>query len=295
MIATKPPSVTSVQTANRILLALLLFPFLSSPLSTLPGGFDLFLETLSTVVLMGLSFRQPIQEFVHDSRFQTPPRLTSAVILAGLDLAMSFGLYIFVVMLLGRIFPDYLEKLQEPRFDEISGWCNQLLHLLTTIVIAPLYEEFVFRGVVLRAYEKVRSPLFAALLTAILFALFHLNLLQLIVFLPSAFILARAVQRRGSWWLSVICHVVNNGVVFGLIPLIMSKGMKRLPVSFSVLTSITALVIALVAFAIAVSWLRAFATEDQTGINKQEPIWTFSLKAVVLLATAMLFLTTFSS
>jgi membrane protease YdiL (CAAX protease family) len=73
-----------------------------------------------------------------------------------------------------------------------------------------------YRGLGLRAYEKASSPLFAAVLTAMLFSLFHLNFTQLI-FLPFiSFITARAIQVLDSWWVGVIFHMLHNGLFFFL-------------------------------------------------------------------------------
>ena len=279
----------SVQTANRLILALLLFSLLSIFLEPLPEGLEIFLAASGTTVLLGILFRQTVREFCQDSRFRTLPRWHSAVMLAGLALAITLGLIIFILSFLNWLFPQYLENLEAVTLEEeASGTVDRLLEFVAVTVIVPVCEEFVFRGVALRAYET-RSPLFAASLTAIVFALVHGDLHRLIAFIPSSFILARAVQRKGSWWLALIAHAVYNTVLVGPLPLLIPEA--GIDGAVAVLVGVLGLAIAGVAFAIAVSWLKAFAVEVPTSDPKAR-IWTPALKTVVIIGTVAFSLTT---
>lgn len=145
-----------------------------------------------------------------------------------------------------------------------------------------------FRGVALRAYEA-RSPLFAARLTAVVFALVHGDIHRLIALTPSSFILARAVQRQGSWWLAVIVHMGYNGFLIKGLPLVVPE--VTTDGIATVLVGLVGLAIAVIAFAIAVYWLRAFAVEEPIT-DATEKIWTPALKAVVIIGTVLVSLTT---
>ena len=78
-------------------------------------------------------------------------------------------------------------------------------------VITPMIEEFVFRGMIFQSMRRFGDS-FALVLSAILFALFHGNLVQA----PNAFLMGLVigyfVLYSGSLWVGVIIHAVNNAM-----------------------------------------------------------------------------------
>jgi hypothetical protein len=81
-----------------------------------------------------------------------------------------------------------------------------------TVVLAPIGEEFLFRGTVGRGLANDK-PIFGILLSGVLFALFHLNPAQTLhQFVLGSFLMLLA-YRSGSVWTSVITHAFNNFVV----------------------------------------------------------------------------------
>lgn len=90
--------------------------------------------------------------------------------------------------------------------------------LLAGGIIQPVAEELLFRGAVLGALLSWRplqgKPWWAVLLSAVLFALIHLNPGQM----PTAFlfglILGWLTYRTGSLLPGIVMHVFNNSVVF---------------------------------------------------------------------------------
>ena len=99
------------------------------------------------------------------------------------------------------------ETLESSRLDAVFLF-------LAIAVAVPLYEEFIMRGLALRAYAGVRTPLFSLLLTSFLFALIHGSPAQILAILPVALMLGLVVQRSGSLWTSVIVHgLLNTGAI----------------------------------------------------------------------------------
>ena len=92
-----------------------------------------------------------------------------------------------------------------------------MLALLTTGLIAPFYEEYIFRWVLLRAYASVRSPLFAALFSTLMFALPHGSFLYAVMVFPLGFMLALFVLKTGRLWSAILIHTLANmGVLFAV-------------------------------------------------------------------------------
>ena len=83
------------------------------------------------------------------------------------------------------------------------------LTALQLCIVSPLVEEFVFRGMVFQSMRRFGDS-FALTVSAILFALFHGNLVQA----PNAFVMGLfigyMVLYSGSLWVGVLIHAVNN-------------------------------------------------------------------------------------
>ncbi len=93
------------------------------------------------------------------------------------------------------------------------------------VILAPLTEEVLFRGLILTGFANNYSLKTAILASAALFGAFHLNLPQ---FFPAAVIgavLGWLVLFTRSLWIGVIGHAVNNAM-----PLLMSRVLQvRIP------------------------------------------------------------------
>jgi membrane protease YdiL (CAAX protease family)/NAD-dependent dihydropyrimidine dehydrogenase PreA subunit len=85
--------------------------------------------------------------------------------------------------------------------------------VLVVVLIAPVVEELIVRGVVLGAMERRLGRWWAIVLTALLFATLHGSLWS---FVPMTFLglaLGRIASRRRSLWPAIILHVAYNAVI----------------------------------------------------------------------------------
>jgi membrane protease YdiL (CAAX protease family) len=87
--------------------------------------------------------------------------------------------------------------------------------ILSAVVLAPLVEELLFRGLLqsmLRRY--LNNPWHAVLLTAGIFALFHIDTPQNI---PALFVLGMVLgynyERCGRLWPAILIHLLFNGIM----------------------------------------------------------------------------------
>ena len=88
---------------------------------------------------------------------------------------------------------------------------NMVWTSLSVAIAAPLAEEFLLRGTILRGMLYHSTPLKAILWSAFYFALIHMNLYQALgAFLMGLFI-GWIYYKTGTLWLAVLIHFVNNG------------------------------------------------------------------------------------
>ncbi len=101
--------------------------------------------------------------------------------------------------------PDFFAKLHG---DMASGGLG-IVFLL--VVVAPLTEELLFRGLILRGLMQRYGTVPAVLLSTLLFALVHLNPYQFASAITMGVFLAWLFVRTRSLWPCVIAHALFNG------------------------------------------------------------------------------------
>ena len=106
-----------------------------------------------------------------------------------------------------------LERLGEAA--ESSGLSFWVM-ALSTAVVAPGYEELLFRGYVFRGLSRSAGPVVAITVSALLFAAFHGDPLHAIAVFPMGLFLGWLRWRTGSVWPSMIAHALNNAIWVGL-------------------------------------------------------------------------------
>ena len=106
--------------------------------------------------------------------------------------------------------PDWFWELFRKIFDSDFGWWGAFFKVA---VIAPVVEELIFRGLILQGFRRNYNGFIAVLMSALLFALFHLNPWQF----PTTFILGLLLGwimlRTNNILLAIIGHSINNSLV----------------------------------------------------------------------------------
>lgn len=108
---------------------------------------------------------------------------------------------------------------------EMSGRTAEIVVLVfAAVVMAPIVEELVFRGLLMRSLARVMRAPWAILIQAFLFGLLHLNPeagianLGLVVILTGVgAVFGVAAHRLGRIAPSIIAHAIFNGVVLTLV------------------------------------------------------------------------------
>ena len=100
-----------------------------------------------------------------------------------------------------------------------GGVVGAVLLVLVTVFLAPIAEEIFFRGYVFRAYSGQKGLLNAFLVSAVLFAVLHVNpqapFFGAQIIFPvtvMGLILATIVHRTGSVVSTIVAHAINNAV-----------------------------------------------------------------------------------
>jgi uncharacterized protein len=109
------------------------------------------------------------------------------------------------------------EKLLE-QLGANEGTALLLLSAALTCVVAPICEEFLFRGFIFSALCNWRGPWPAALLTGLIFGGIHVGSAPVVDLVPLAvlgFGLCLLYRRTGSLYPCIAAHSLNNSLAFG--------------------------------------------------------------------------------
>jgi membrane protease YdiL (CAAX protease family) len=100
-------------------------------------------------------------------------------------------------------------------FDQLTGG-DPLVSLFTLSVVAPLTEEALFRGLLLRGFVRRWGPMAGVVLSSALFAVFHLNLWQALAAFAAGLYLGWVYLSTGSLWFPMGVHALFNGLPVAL-------------------------------------------------------------------------------
>lgn len=81
--------------------------------------------------------------------------------------------------------------------------------IIYSVLIGPIAEEIIFRGVVLRSCEKY-GKVFAILFSSIFFGVMHGSIIQGVFAALVGVVLAYVTLEYSIWW-AVLIHIINNG------------------------------------------------------------------------------------
>ncbi len=127
----------------------------------------------------------------------------------------AWGLASLLQMLAAGLFPDAAAKLSESLQSALGG--NEIIGMLTGVILAPICEELAVRGIILRRSERVFGAIGVMIISAVLFGVFHMNIIQGLYVLPMGAFWGYVGYRYKSVIPCFLCHIINNGLAF-LIP-----------------------------------------------------------------------------
>jgi hypothetical protein len=106
--------------------------------------------------------------------------------------------------------PPWFWELFERIFDNRFGFWGAALKV---VVIAPIIEEVLFRGIIMHGLMRNYRSWYAVLLSGILFSVFHLNPWQMTYTFFLGLLLGWIMVRTRSLPLAILVHALNNLLV----------------------------------------------------------------------------------
>lgn len=128
-----------------------------------------------------------------------------ALLGVGLQLLTNIALSLVSVFVPETI-EEYIEMMEMAGLGEVN-----LVTVLATVIMAPLVEELMFRGVTLQLANRAGLPfILGNIIQAVLFGVYHGNLVQGVYAGILGLVLGYVAHRYRSLWASILLHLVFN-------------------------------------------------------------------------------------
>lgn len=170
-----------------------------------------------------------------------PLSIKNCLVILGLGVCWQFIGYIlkFATTSLFALFKvSYTVNAQKNPISDSSG--ELVLALLALAILPAIAEELLFRGLVVRAYEKCGTKS-TIVISAVLFSILHLDIMNILATFFMGILLAYVVVKTDSILSGILLHFSNN-LAATVIILIMSRS-KSVSSAFIVFLGFAAIIL----------------------------------------------------
>ena len=180
-----------------------------------------FFQEESIIVSIGNTISFAVVLLLGSKKAGAPLREIFSVRSFPIILFIPMGLVIIGISIVGSELDNVFRAFLPPPewltdiFLRLAGHDTSLLgSILALVIVAPMTEELLFRGLILRGFMSRYTVRKAIFVSAILFGLFHMN--------PWQFVHTTAIGILFAWWFfktrslipCIFGHALNNGLLF---------------------------------------------------------------------------------
>lgn len=197
--------------------------------------------TISSIVVALLWYKFGlVKKYTSVQWTELKQRVFRGRIVAMLTLAAvaCYCLAILLADVIAVLIPGSMDTFSNIMGTALSG--NKIVVDVIIVLLAPIAEELIFRGIIFQTLTRNNcSVVVAIIIQAVLFGIYHLNVMQGLYVLPLAVVLGYTAYKCKSVLPCIFIHMVNN-----LMSLIWSLLLKNAPIK---IITIVVLVICVVA------------------------------------------------
>lgn len=169
------------------------------------GYFPCILADIMAIILCIFTFKKRVMTYLILKK-----QVSSSFILSGAFASIGVGIISSIIFLIySMIFNAQGIDIPAPDFSIPSNKVYLILFFSYTCVIAPVFEEIIFRGFILNNMRRFGN-ITAILVTSIFFSMFHFNLVQLVNPILMGIILSFIAIRSESIIPCIMVHMFNN-------------------------------------------------------------------------------------
>ena len=169
-----------------------------------------FFASLIMFVIAGLWYFFKFYKPAKDEGKVTPilPKIMNlkTILLIVFGTTSAYALAVLLQYGMSLLMPDYANTINTVLGSALNG----VMGIIAGVLLAPLAEEIAVRGLILRRAEKSFGLVGCMIISAVFFAVFHLNLIQSVYVIPMGLFWGYIGYKYKSVIPCIICHLVNN-------------------------------------------------------------------------------------
>lgn len=187
--------------------------FVTAVVLNILNSYDITLPTMVTLVLSEVILLIPVVIYMRINGLKSAKELGYHSIKIGtIFMTALLGLLVMPIASFVNILTQFfVSNTMVQASDQLTD-APIIVVIFITGVLAPVIEEFIFRGVMNTGFKKYITPLGAAVVSSIMFGLMHLNINQTCYAIVLGLIFAIVNEASGSVLTSTIIHIVINTV-----------------------------------------------------------------------------------
>lgn len=153
------------------------------------------------------------QQYLKEKVIQAKPVVMITIVAVG-----TYFLAILIASVIEFVSPETMEQYNALMETALGG--SGMLAFVAAVILAPINEECIFRGLILRNLKKYFSIPVVIILQAVMFGIFHMNWVQGLYVLPIGVALGFVAAKSYSVLPCIYMHFVYNlmSFVLGLLP-----------------------------------------------------------------------------
>nr|WP_246231740.1 type II CAAX endopeptidase family protein [Sporosarcina jiandibaonis] len=205
--------VTALFLVPTVVFLFFLLLFTGVDIEFVSAAFGLVFYALVPVVFFGYHFRKhdiSIRRIIYTNGvLRWVPSIFVIVIVSIAFSLSAFWLYLYLLSPILPFVVDFL--LAETPMPESGMYL--IIEIVMITILAPIVEEFFFRGVILQRLIKKTSVWGGILISSILFGILHADIIGAFLF---GVITALLVIRTGNLLIPILLHMLNNTLAVAL-------------------------------------------------------------------------------
>jgi uncharacterized protein len=131
------------------------------------------------------------------------------IVVAGIGAGMEY--------VLKDVWPDLAVQSTVTQLATAEDGLARTLMIIAAVLIAPLSEELIFRGFIYGVCKRFTDAPYAAVISALLFAVVHVHVASFVPLFVLALILVWLYERTGSLLVPMLMHAGFNAVMIAMI------------------------------------------------------------------------------
>ncbi|MCR5777350.1 MAG: CPBP family intramembrane metalloprotease [Lachnospiraceae bacterium] len=139
------------------------------------------------------------------AKFEKNPLTFPFLIVSSIS-CFAFGA--LLALLAAALMPNIADFLNGVLGSIIGG--NKIISFLSVVIMAPIGEELIVRGIIAKKSAKAYGVVGCMVISAVMFALFHLNPIQGLYVIPMGLLWGYVAYKYKSVLPSMFCHAFNN-------------------------------------------------------------------------------------